>query len=133
MKGVALTDQGKADEAIAVFRGVLADFPNCRSRATTSRSSMRRRANTRRRATSSSARSQTAPDYAVAHENLGDVYARLAAVEYEKAIDARQAQPHRGREAEADPRHAVVSEVHRARVARLHVTRARPPATSNLP
>ena len=27
----------------------------------------------------------TAPDYAVAHENLGDVYARLAAVEYEKA------------------------------------------------
>jgi hypothetical protein len=29
---------------------------------------------------------QSAPDYAVAHENLGDVYARLAQVEYEKTI-----------------------------------------------
>ena len=27
MKGVALTDQGKADEAMTVFRGILADFP----------------------------------------------------------------------------------------------------------
>jgi tetratricopeptide (TPR) repeat protein len=34
---------------------------------------------------------QAAPDYAVAHENLGDVYARLAEVEYEKtlALDKR--------------------------------------------
>jgi Tfp pilus assembly protein PilF len=32
-----------------------------------------------------------APDYVVAYENLGDIYARLAAVNYEKAIarDAR--------------------------------------------
>ena len=29
---------------------------------------------------------QTAPDYAVAHENLGDVYARLAEAEYEKTV-----------------------------------------------
>jgi len=27
-----------------------------------------------------------APDYAVAHENLGDVYARLAEVEYDKTV-----------------------------------------------
>jgi Tfp pilus assembly protein PilF len=29
---------------------------------------------------------QAAPDYAVAHENLGDVYERLAEVEYEKTV-----------------------------------------------
>ena len=29
---------------------------------------------------------QAAPDYAVAHENLGDVYTRLAEVEYEKTM-----------------------------------------------
>jgi hypothetical protein len=29
---------------------------------------------------------QAAPDYAVAHENLADVYARLAEVEYEKTL-----------------------------------------------
>jgi tetratricopeptide (TPR) repeat protein len=28
---------------------------------------------------------RTAPDWAVAHENLGDIYARLAAAEYERA------------------------------------------------
>ena len=55
---------------------------------------MRRRANTRWRATSSKRAIQTAPDYAVAHENLGDVYARLAAVEYEKTIALDTAQPH---------------------------------------
>jgi len=33
----------------------------------------------------------TAPDYALAHENLGDVYAQLAAEQYERAasIDKR--------------------------------------------
>ena len=28
----------------------------------------------------------TRPDYAIAHENLGDIYARLASVEYDRAI-----------------------------------------------
>ena len=28
---------------------------------------------------------RTAPDWAVAHENLGDVYVRLAAVQYDRA------------------------------------------------
>ena len=28
---------------------------------------------------------RTAPDWAVAHENLGDIYARLAAAEYDRA------------------------------------------------
>ena len=29
---------------------------------------------------------QAAPDYAIAHENLGDVYARLAQVEYDRVV-----------------------------------------------
>ena len=81
-------------------------IPNCRSRTTISRSFMRRRANTHRRVTSSSAPCATAPDWAVAHENLGDIYARLAAVEYRESGEAGQAQQDRGREAEADPRNA---------------------------
>ena len=84
MKGIALSDQGKADEAIAVFRAVLADFPELpeprnnlavlyaqKGEYALARDELERAV-------------QTAPDYAVAHENLGDVYARLAAVEYEK-------------------------------------------------
>ena len=78
MKGLALSDQGKTDEAIAVFRGVLADFPELpeprnnlavlyaqKGEYALARDELERAV-------------QTAPDYAVAHENLGDVYARLA-------------------------------------------------------
>src|SRR6185312_17313380 len=86
MKGVALSDQGKADEAIGVFRAVLADFPELpeprnnlavlyaqKGEYALARDELERAV-------------QVAPDYAVAHENLGDVYARLAEVEYEKAV-----------------------------------------------
>jgi Flp pilus assembly protein TadD len=91
MKGIALSDQGKADEAITVFRAVLADFPELpeprnnlavlyaqKGEYALARDELERAI-------------QTAPDYAVAHENLGDVYARLAEVEYEKtmALDRR--------------------------------------------
>ena len=85
LKGIALTDQGKVDEAITVFRAILADFPELpeprnnlavlyaqKGEYALARDELERAI-------------QAAPDYAVAHENLGDVYARLAAVEYEKA------------------------------------------------
>lgn len=84
MKGIVLSDQGKVDDAIAVFRGVLAEFPELpeprnnlavlyaqKGEYSLARDELERTV-------------QTAPDYAVAHENLGDVYARMAAVEYEK-------------------------------------------------
>ena len=86
MKGVALTDEGKTEEAIAVFRTLLADFPELpeprnnlavlyakKGEYALARDELERAV-------------QAAPDYAVAHENLGDVYARLAEVEYEKAV-----------------------------------------------
>ncbi|MGE5171790.1 MAG: tetratricopeptide repeat protein [Rudaea sp.] len=86
MKGVALTDEGKTEEAIGVFRALLADFPELpephnnlavlyaqKGEYALARDELERAV-------------QAAPDYAVAHENLGDVYARLAEVEYEKAV-----------------------------------------------
>jgi Flp pilus assembly protein TadD len=86
MKGVALSDEGKTEEAIAVFRTLLADFPELpeprnnlavlyakKGEYALARDELERAV-------------QAAPDYAVAHENLGDIYARLAEVEYEKAV-----------------------------------------------
>jgi Flp pilus assembly protein TadD len=86
MKGIALTDEGKTDEAIAAFRALLADFPELpeprnnlavlyaqKGEYALARDELERAV-------------QAAPDYAVAHENLGDVYARLAQVEYERTI-----------------------------------------------
>jgi Flp pilus assembly protein TadD len=87
MKGIALSDQGKVDEAITVFRTVLAEYPELpeprnnlavlyaqKGEYALARDELERAI-------------QTAPDYAVAHENLGDVYARLAAVEYERTVE----------------------------------------------
>ena len=86
LKGIALTDQGRADDAIALFRALLAEFPELpeprnnlavlyaqKGEYALARDELERAV-------------QTAPDYAVAHENLGDVYARLAEVEYERAV-----------------------------------------------
>jgi len=86
LKGIALADQGHTDEAIALFRALLADFPELpeprnnlavlyaqKGEYALARDELERAV-------------QTAPDYAVAHENLGDVYARLAEVEYERTV-----------------------------------------------
>jgi len=86
LKGIALTDEGRNDEAIAAFRTLLAEFPELpeprnnlavlyaqKGEYALARDELERAV-------------QAAPDYAVAHENLGDVYTRLAEVEYEKTM-----------------------------------------------
>jgi Flp pilus assembly protein TadD len=86
MKGLVLTDEGKTDDAIALFRSLLADYPELpeprnnlavlyakKGEYALARDELERAV-------------QAAPDYAVAHENLADVYARLAEVEYEKTL-----------------------------------------------
>ncbi|HEX6796034.1 MAG TPA: tetratricopeptide repeat protein [Casimicrobiaceae bacterium] len=87
LKGLALSDEGKTEEAIEAFRALLADFPELpeprnnlavlyakKGEYALARDELERAV-------------QVAPDYAVAHENLGDVYARLAEVEYEKTAE----------------------------------------------
>ncbi|HEY3554835.1 MAG TPA: tetratricopeptide repeat protein, partial [Casimicrobiaceae bacterium] len=93
VKGLVLTDEGKTDDAIALFRALLADYPELpeprnnlavlyakKGEYALAREELERAV-------------QAAPDYAVAHENLGDVYARLAEVQYEKtlSLDKRNA------------------------------------------
>lgn len=86
MKGLVLTDEGRTDDAIETFRALLADYPELpeprnnlavlyakKGEYALARDELERAV-------------QAAPDYAVAHENLGDVYARLAEVEYEKTL-----------------------------------------------
>lgn len=86
MKGLALTDEGKTDDAMAVFRAVLADFPELPEPRNNLAVLYARKGEYAQARDELERAVQTAPDYAVAHENLGDVYARLAEVEYEKTI-----------------------------------------------
>jgi Flp pilus assembly protein TadD len=86
LKGIALTDEGRTDDAIALFRALLADFPELPEPRNNLAVLYARKGEYALARDELERAVQTAPDYAVAHENLGDVYARLAQVEYERTM-----------------------------------------------
>ncbi len=86
LKGVALTDIGKTDEAIAQFQAVLGDYPELPEPHNNLAVLYAKKGEYELARTELEAAIAAAPDYAIAYENLGDLYARLAAVNYEKAI-----------------------------------------------
>lgn len=86
VKGLALTDDGKTDQAIDVFLGLLSDFPELPEPRNNLAVLYAKKGEYARARDELERAVQAAPDYAVAHENLGDVYARLAEVEYEKTV-----------------------------------------------
>ncbi|MEJ7670358.1 MAG: tetratricopeptide repeat protein [Casimicrobiaceae bacterium] len=86
LKGVALTDSDKLDEAITTFRGVLADFPELPEPYNNLAVLYARKGEYELARIELEAAIKAAPDYGVAYENLGDVHARLAAQNYERAL-----------------------------------------------
>ncbi|MDA8127740.1 MAG: tetratricopeptide repeat protein [Betaproteobacteria bacterium] len=93
LKGLILGDLGKTDDAIEVLKGLTGDYPELRepynNLAVLYASQGRYEA--ARDALEMAIRAH--PDYATAHENLGDIYAKMAAIEYDKALslDAKNA------------------------------------------
>jgi Flp pilus assembly protein TadD len=86
LKGVALSDSGKTDEAIVIFTALLADFPELPEVRNNLAVLYAQKGNYEGARDELVAALLAAPDYAIAYENLGDVYTRLAGVNYEKAI-----------------------------------------------
>ena len=88
---MALTDAGKTDEAIAVFQGVLNEYPELPEPRNNLAVLYAQKGDYALARDELEAAIGAAPDYVIAYENLGDIYARLAMVNYEKAIarDAR--------------------------------------------
>jgi len=85
LKGVALTDADKLDEAITTFRSVSADFPELAEPHNNLAVLYARKGEYELARIELQAAILAAPDYGVAYENLGDVHARLAAENYERA------------------------------------------------
>lgn len=85
LRGVILTEQNKQAEAITAFTQLTQDFPelsepyNNLAALYASQSKFDQARNALEQAL------KLNPNYATAHENLGDVYARLAAQEYVRA------------------------------------------------
>ena len=85
LKGVAETELGKTDAAIAVFRGLIEDYPELPEPYNNLAVLYAQRGEYESARLALETAIRTAPNWAVAHENLGDVYARLAATQYDRA------------------------------------------------
>jgi tetratricopeptide (TPR) repeat protein len=85
LRAVVLADTGRRDEAVAALRAIVADYPELpepRNNLAVLYAAAGNFALAREELELAIA---AAPDYAIAHENLGDVHARLALIQYEKA------------------------------------------------
>ncbi len=86
LKGLILGDLGKTNDAIEVFKDLTGNYPELpepyNNLAVLYAS--QGRYELARNALEMAIRSH--PDYATAHENLGDIYAKMAAIEYGKVL-----------------------------------------------
>ena len=122
-----LTEQNKTDDAIKVFTELTEDYPELPEPynnlavlyATQGEYDKARKA--------LEMAIRTHPSYAIAHENLGDIYATLASQAYDKALQLDSEQRHRPQEARAD-QGAGAGQARRDRWPRRNRPRRRQPA-----
>lgn len=86
LKGLALADSGKSDDAIAMFRGIVNEYPELPEPRNNLAVLYAQKGEYELARAELEAAITAAPDYAVAYENLGDIHTQLAIVAYEKAI-----------------------------------------------
>lgn len=86
MKGVVQTEQGETDAALATFQGLNEDYPELPEPYNNLAVIWAQKGEYQKAKAALELALATHPDYAIAHENLGDVYARLAGVEFNRAL-----------------------------------------------
>ena len=85
LKGVAQTEQGQSAAAIATFRGLVEDYPELPEPYNNLAVLYAQKGDYENARVVLETAIRAAPNWALAHENLGDVYARLAAAQYDRA------------------------------------------------
>lgn len=85
LKGVVQTDQGETDAAIATFQALNEDYPELPEPYNNLAVIWARKGEYEKARKALELALAARPDYAIAHENLGDIYARLAGAEYDRA------------------------------------------------
>jgi tetratricopeptide (TPR) repeat protein len=86
LKGVILTEQSKTADAIKVFTELTQDYPELPEPYNNLAVLYAGQGDYERARKSLEMAIRTHPSYAVAHENLGDIYATLASQAYDKAL-----------------------------------------------
>jgi Flp pilus assembly protein TadD len=87
MKAVAQADSGRTEDALTTLRALTTDFPELPEPRNNLAVLYAAQGNYELARSELQLAIASAPDYAIAYENLGDVYVRLAAAQYEKAGD----------------------------------------------
>ncbi len=93
LKGVALTDSGKAADAAQVFTGLTQDFPELPEPYNNLAAILASQGAFDKARVALEMAIRLNPGYAVAHENLGDVYARLAAQAWNRSLELEANNP----------------------------------------
>lgn len=86
LKGVVQTDQEELDDAVVTFQALTEDFPELPEPHNNLAVIWAQQGRYDKARTELEIALKSKPDYAIAHENLGDVYARLAGAEYDRAV-----------------------------------------------
>jgi Flp pilus assembly protein TadD len=85
LKGVVQTEAGRTDDAIATFTQLTQEYPELPEPYNNLAVLYAGRSEFEQARVALEGAVRANPGYAIAHENLGDVYAKLAAVSYAKA------------------------------------------------
>jgi len=86
LKGLILTEQNNAAEAIKIFTGLTEDYPELPEPYNNLAVLYASQGQYDKARTALEMAIRTHPSYATAHENLGDIYAKMASQAYDKAL-----------------------------------------------
>lgn len=87
LKGLALAEEGRSDDAQAIFLGLTKDYPELPEPYNNLAVLYAAKGEYGRAREALILAITNHPAYATAHENLGDIYARMAGIAYGKALE----------------------------------------------
>jgi tetratricopeptide (TPR) repeat protein len=86
LRGVVETDEGDQDKAMATFQALTEDFPELPEPYNNLAVIWAQKGQYEKARVALETAIASNPDYVIAHENLGDIYTRLAGAQYDRAV-----------------------------------------------
>lgn len=123
LKGVIQRDSGKTTEAIATFTKLTEDYPELPEPYNNLAVLYAGQSQFDKARAALEMAIRTNPSYATAHENLGDIYAKLASQAYNKALQLDNANP------AVPPKLALIREIFGANASKAQRTASAPAGT----
>jgi tetratricopeptide (TPR) repeat protein len=93
LKGLILTEQGKINDAIGMFSALTDDYPDLPEPYNNLAVLYAGQGQYEKAKAALEMAVRTHPNYATAHENLGDIYAKMASQEYNRALQLDRNNP----------------------------------------